>query len=554
MDEGSRLHSSGLIVAAINQSVAPNIQMEPANRTRRSLSPQSASHREKKNWEENNARALALHLVSFPPHIHIHILRYSEVNFLPFYTIPQCLARVKGPLRDIFMMALANEFRRGDDDANDHIDSDTPRSGVATPQPDPSDKRLPGIMQYFGQVGLGSSTNSNPKPKPSSSPSSTCNINSDAGSHSGPLASPSLAVRSNPENPLPSCAPENMSGDAAHLAVGPDSINETAGECNTEDAPHLSQEERAEPPQASGQSEENGFHTYPTPPVSHSPSMHKSNLSHSASEEEAAPARRATTSSFSAHKKSISESIPSHARRASLLPLSSIVTASNVLASHFSNPSDHCPAITPSTPVHSRLDAPFHESPSYDRLKKLTDDVSCTKSIPPTPTRALSNQTAKSDTSGGSEPAAAAAAADSNANGNGQNGKANIGEALPIQTSAGVSGAPVAAPKGKLTVKITEARGLRRSRDPYVVAVFQRNELVSKGPLHEDRDENEEVTSNPMMGGIPIMRSGSDSGRPMAIPMKSRQSSNTSLSEYRDFKSKGRRSFTNPKWDTEAVL
>ncbi|TVY55764.1 Serine/threonine-protein kinase SCH9 [Lachnellula cervina] len=449
-------------------------------------------------------------------------------------------------------MALANEFRRGDDDANDHIDSDTPRSGVATPQPDPSDKRLPGIMQYFGQVGLGSSTNSNPKP--SSSPSSTCNINSDAGSHSGPLASPSLAVRSNPENPLPSCAPENMSGDAAHLAVGPDSINETAGECNTEDAPHLSQEERAEPPQASGQSEENGFHTYPTPPVSHSPSMHKSNLSHSASEEEAAPARRATTSSFSAHKKSISESIPSHARRASLLPLSSIVTTSNVLASHFSNPSDHCPAITPSTPVHSRLDAPFHESPSYDRLKKLTDDVSCTKSIPPTPTRALSNQTAKSDTSGGSEPAAAAAAADSNANGNGQNGKANIGEALPIQTSAGVSGAPVAAPKGKLTVKITEARGLRRSRDPYVVAVFQRNELVSKGPLHEDRDENEQVTSNPMMGGIPIMRSGSDSGRPMAIPMKSRQSSNTSLSEYRDFKSKGRRSFTNPKWDTEAVF
>ncbi|TVY86986.1 Serine/threonine-protein kinase [Lachnellula willkommii] len=319
-------------------------------------------------------------------------------------------------------MALANEFRRGDDDANDHIDSDTPRSGVATPQPDPSDKRLPGIMQYFGQVGLGSSKNHNSKPKPRSN----SNINSNAGSHSGPLASPSLAVRSNPENPLPSCAPESMSGDAAHLSVGPDSINETAGECNTEEVPQLSQEERAEPPQA----------------------------------------------------------------------------------------------------------------------------------IPTTPTRALSNQTAKSDTSGGSEPAAAAANANenANANGNGQNGKANIGEALPIQTSAGVSGAPVAAPKGKLTVKITEARGLRRSRDPYVVAVFQRNELVSKGPLHEDRDENEEVTSKPMMGGIPIMRSGSDSGRPMAIPMKSRQSSNTSLSEYRDFKSKGRRSFTNPKWDTEAVF
>jgi protein-serine/threonine kinase len=160
----------------------------------------------------------------------------------------------------------------------------------------------------------------------------------------------------------------------------------------------------------------------------------------------------------------------------------------------------------------------------------------------------LSNQTAKSDASGGSENVAPTAIS------NGQNGKANAGEAAPAIPSTGLSGAPVAAPKGKLTVKITEARGLRKSREPYVVAVFQRNELVSKGPLPEDRDENEDVTSSPMMGGIPIMRSGSDSGRPMAIPMKSRQSSNTSLSDYRDFKAKGRRSFTNPKWDTEAVL
>jgi len=163
------------------------------------------------------------------------------------------------------------------------------------------------------------------------------------------------------------------------------------------------------------------------------------------------------------------------------------------------------------------------------------------QSIPPTPTRALSNQTVKSDASGGSDRT------------NGQAAKANV-ETIPGAASLSPpTGAPAPAPKGKLTVKIAEARGLRKSRDPYVVAVFQRNELVSKGPLPSDIDENEDPTSSPM-GGIPIARSGSDSGRPMAIPMKSRQSSNTSLSDYRDFKSKGRKSMTNPKWDTEAVF
>src|ERR1041384_1821574 len=40
----------------------------------------------------------------------------------------------------------------GEDDGTDHIGFDTPRSGVATPQPDLHDKRRPGIMSYFGQV------------------------------------------------------------------------------------------------------------------------------------------------------------------------------------------------------------------------------------------------------------------------------------------------------------------------------------------------------------------------------------------------------------------
>ena len=401
-------------------------------------------------------------------------------------------------------MALANALHFREDNENGD-DSDIPRSGVATPQPDPSDKRLPGIMHsYFGQVGSASSTRPN----------------------SGHFESPVMG--SDGSTPA--------RGDEVLPTVTPDSSNEPASDS------HEAEAEAALQTAPEILLRTSGLHPYPTPPVSQTPSLHKLKLSNSSSsEDEGVKARKSATSS-SAHHKSISESIPSSARRASFMnPLSSVVTASNVHAAHFSNPSA-CTTV-PSTPSHSRLNSDFHESPSYDRLKKLTDDAK--KSTPATPTRALSNQTNKSDASGGSDHANPQ---------NGKDGQSSTAEAAPSQTSVPATGAPAPAPKGKLTVKIAEARGLRKSRDPYVVAVFQRNELVSKGPLPEKEEEDDQAATSSPMGGIPIMRSGSDSGRPMAIPMKSRQSSNTSLSDYRDFKSKGRRSMTNPKWDTEAVL
>jgi serine/threonine protein kinase SCH9 len=402
-------------------------------------------------------------------------------------------------------MALANGLQFREDNEND--DSDIPRSGVATPQPDPSDKRLPSIMHnYFGQVGSASSTRQN------------------SGLLENPVMGSDVSTPARRDEVLPK--------------VTPGSNNEPASDSQEAEA-------EAETPLPLAPPEKfrsNGLHPYPTPPVSQPPSLHKLKLSNSSSSEDEEVRATESATSCSAHHKSISESIPSRARRASsMIPLSSVLTASNVHAAHFSNPSD-C-TTTPSTPSHSRLNSEFHESPSYDRLKRLTDDVK--KSIPATPTRALSNQTNKSDTSGGSDHANAQ---------NGKDTKLTTAELAPSQTALPSTGAPAPAPKGKLTVKIAEARGLRKSRDPYVVAVFQRNELVSKGPLPGKEDEEEQGTTSSPMGGIPIMRSGSDSGRPMAIPMKSRQSSNTSLSDYRDFKIKGRRSMTNPKWDTEAVL
>jgi hypothetical protein len=419
-------------------------------------------------------------------------------------------------------MAFANGllFRRGDreDDAADHIESDTP-SDRGTPQPDLSDKRLPGIMHnsYFGQVGSGSSTSS-----ASSGPS---------------LESPQTpALGSESQSPATATSPiEQTVDDYVLLSVAPDSQpgaargdHEKKGD---EEALPFFAHERPELPLVAAPS--HSSHSFPTPPLSQIPSLCK--LSDAGSEVH----ERSAGAAPHVQHRSLTDAVPSISeagslvRRASLNPLSSVVTTSNVHAAHFSNPSGRHPS-TPASPVVSSNedDFPSNESASVEMLKRLTDDGSRSKSIPATPTRTSSN-TAASDAS------------------EEKNGKASSTATTASQPSTSSSTVEsVKPPKGKLTVKISGARGLRKSKDPYVVAVFQRNELVSSGPRHDDEDENEDATTTPM-GGIPIMRSASDSGRAMAIPMKSRQSSNNSSAD-REFK--GRPPTSNPTWDTEAVL
>lgn len=94
----------------------------------------------------------------------------------------------------------------------------------------------------------------------------------------------------------------------------------------------------------------------------------------------------------------------------------------------------------------------------------------------------------------------------------------------------------VGPPKGKMVVRILEARGLRLSKEPYVVCTFESNEFISKGPKKEDPNTAEP----PEKAGI-------------AIPMKSRQSSSTSLSELQGGGAK-KSGTTSPKWEHEAVL
>lgn len=239
------------------------------------------------------------------------------------------------------------------------------------------------------------------------------------------------------------------------------------------------------------------------------------------------------------HKKSHSDLSSIQSRRRSLcVPL---ITQSTVHARHFSNPGGRNAVTNPNSPTHShfrfsddgRASSRFA---SVDKLKELTTVVG-PKSGQSTPRSLSTTQPPQPET----QPEA------SKENGHGIDRTATSTPTPP--------GAQAPAPKGKLTVKILEARGIRRSRDPYVVAVFQRSELISDGPRPAETDDDTAI-ANVAMGGLPIQRQSSDTGRPaMAIPMRSRQSSNTSITDYNTFRNRtSRMSVTNPKWDAEAVL
>jgi protein-serine/threonine kinase len=100
---------------------------------------------------------------------------------------------------------------------------------------------------------------------------------------------------------------------------------------------------------------------------------------------------------------------------------------------------------------------------------------------------------------------------------------------------------------GKLTVDISEGRGLKPSYDPYVVCEFQLSQYISEGPSGE-KENKSGSTSKDGLGRIVIRPASSEQGRPMAIPMRSRQSS----SSGRD--PQAQQEVVNPKWDHRAVL
>ncbi len=423
--------------------------------------------------------------------------------------------------------------RPDDDSSHDHVgsNSSTP-PGFATPQPDPSDKRLPGITHsYFGQVRSTSTTIPNTL------------------GHSA-LATPAV------EMGIASYKPD------AALPTAPNSPIEQVSEENQ--SLMLLPHERLGKPLQEELLGHDRFLAYPTPPISSPSSFHKETQYESGGNDGAggddgpgATGRRTRLRDSSA------ETIPLRARRQTfaLNPLSSITTSSTVHAAHISNPTSRYPSTTPTTPTSGDSAASALSSlSSHLENIKLTEGAALLprmKSTPPQTPRALSNDGTSSEKQSltpSSKPTPSNLSSSTINDGTNQSTAAAGGATTSTLSNAVAASAPVGPPKGKLSVKISEARGLRPSYDPYVVCVFEWNEYISKGPKLEeiDMDRDDALNKDDGVGAVPIRRSGSDLGRAVAIPMKSRQSSTTSLSDHKDFK--GLRQVTDPKWDHDAIL
>ncbi|KAI0022457.1 protein kinase-like domain-containing protein [Xylariomycetidae sp. FL0641] len=422
-------------------------------------------------------------------------------------------------------MAEINAPRRTspqDDEGADQIGYDTPRSGIATPQPDLKDKRLPGIMSYFGQVRSTSSALLS-RYTPSARAPET---------ETTPPASPQEEKEAEKQR-------QEKEEEQETEKLASDMTNQSKA------SPLLPHERVETSSEESSSQKPVSSVPYPTPPCSKTPSERGPKSSDASAE--MAPGGASNSSkrpSISIPPMSRSESSQLKVRRGTLAePVTSIVTTSSVLANHAPQPSGGALPDTSSPPPDT--DAPDGEQSCHaslsasDQLKKLTLDEP-EKSGPSTPARALSGSV--SQPSQPEERSLSKTSAD---------GGAASGTQTPSSSSQS-SGGGNSSQRGKLTIKILEGRGLRKSRDPYVVAVFQRSELISPGPRAFEDEEESPAPPSGGVGGIPISRQPSDSGRPMAIPMRSRQSSNTSISDYNTFRS--RRSFTTPKWDAEAVF
>lgn len=228
-------------------------------------------------------------------------------------------------------------------------------------------------------------------------------------------------------------------------------------------------------------------------------------------------------------------------RRHQSLPVSS-VTRSNVAAAHISNPASSTHSSRPQSP---RSPSPSHAKPSSSEILRESDELTSNvaptpreKSTPPHTPRALSQEDYRRADTRSPLSSASTTVSDGNIPTEKQQ---QSKDQLPTTST----------PRGKLSIKIAEGRNLKPSFDPYVVCQFEWNEYVSKGVKNDkmDVDEDDRKGSVAQLQSIPIRRTDSDMGKPMAIPMRSRQSSTNGTGEER-----GLDKVTDPQWDHEAML
>lgn len=382
-------------------------------------------------------------------------------------------------------------------------------------------------MHYFSQVGNSASPLSSLKARLSSSFTTS------------PATIVATAMGSNVQSILET---EKHEGDGVFAGVSSPGVNVTEVQ--------LQKPEKAETPENFKSA------SLPTPPYSSACSLSQKDMEEM---ESTAPTTENTAVSiYSALKDYMSSTTPNNvneshsSRRPTCHPISS-VSDDPVLASHFSIPSlpDASDLPPPSNAPSLEDEKSHHTSKSSENLVKLTENAanaSRFKNTPPLTPRAMSNDNSASYDrhSNGSTSAPSTSSNQRQsppvAPSGEPDGKSRDAVTPSPQTSS--DGPTVASLKGTLSVKIDQGRGLRPSIDPYVVCVFEWNEYISKGTQSG--------------GQTPEARNGdsefldSDNGRPVAIPMKSRQSSHNSQLDSGDLK--GKAPITDPQWNHEAVL
>lgn len=419
--------------------------------------------------------------------------------------------------------------RHENGDQPDQIGSNCPTpSGAETPQPDPSDKRLPGIISsFFGQVGLNPSSRSEAQ---------------DSHAVTAPFLDYGL------DSHLPQHSREARLSRRSSRSSG--SLVMVGRDQNHADSPPESLDEQGQ--------NRTPAEDMPEPVPTELPSTPLSSTSSFLQKEKSAAANGQLENDASVN--SVAQALrnfilsPSSfkCRRHASLPISS-VNVGPVLAAHISNPSTFSHQTAPGSPIAPVLqkDDMLPKSPSTQEIRKLTSSATAesrVKNTPPLTPRALSHEDGypekRSPLSGSSMIADTRKPPE-------------ISTAKTTEPTRNSETLPTNSSKGKLVVKIHEARGLKPSYDPYVVCVFEWNEFISNGPRHDAMDvDHEEApgrkSHKDTMAALPMKRTDSDMRKPMAIPMKSRQSSNNS--EMDSHQSRSNSPVTDPQWDHEAVL
>ena len=425
----------------------------------------------------------------------------------------------------------ASSSARHEEDPHDHIGSNSPTpSGIETPHPDLSDKRLPGLIgSYFGQVG---SSPSSSHVSQDASVHETHNLDNDmAKSQSGRMGEPERS-RSSSRSSGSIVMVKHGILDGRTPPWPPDALpSKSVGldllETEVSKLPPTPLSPTSSILQRDSQSAENG----------------KSLASSGISSVTQALKNLVMSGGPLGHK----------ARRHQSLPVSSLTT-NPVLAAHISNPSTAPqPPTQKSSPSHTPASTQSPDklpiSKSFRESNRLTSDAateSHVKTTPPHTPRALSHE--------GGHPEKKSPL--SNASANLSQEWSNDEIEKPTDGSK-ADGIPVNSPKGKLAVKIDRARKLKPSYDPYVVCVFEWNEYISNGPKYDAMDVDEDGEGpkkgrKEQLSSVPIRRTDSDMGKPMSIPMKSRQGSNNGNADDHDQQQGA--TVTDPQWAHEAML